>query len=429
MLATYKPIQDSIKELQHKMASFLEDTHFDQLNIKNFDNLFEAFVRFLDIKKSKKDLGKVVICIDEFPVLIQHDKSIPSIIQKVWDLYINSRDDIMLILTGSSINMMKTEVLGYKSPLYGRRTGQWLVDEFKIYILKQYFKNYSNEDIIRTYGVIGGVPGYITRLDPNTPLLENIKNNILTKGSYLYDEPEILMRVELRDPTNYFAILRAIASGSNTFGKIVNTTSLDKSIVSKYLAVLQKLRHIDRELPVLSSVKAKIRAKKGIYWIKDNFFNFWFLYIYPFKSELEYGNIDFVLKHLEETFNTYMGHIFEKLTLTPYIAKRIIPFAYTDIGRWWQKDKEIDLVALDKNSEKIFFGEVKWSTLTSRDIIRILGKLKDKAKLVDWKKDNRETFFGIFAIDIKNREKINLENLHNVNLYSLKDIFNSLNNN
>ncbi|MEQ9715948.1 MAG: ATP-binding protein [Candidatus Asgardarchaeum sp.] len=416
LLATYKPLHEIIKELQLKMAKLLKNRLFEKLEINNFEDLFLEFIEFL---KKSKITEKVVICIDEFPILIQRDKGIVSIFQKIWDEHLR-KENIMLILLGSSISMMETDVLGYKSPLYGRRTGQWLVEEFKITSLMDYFWKYSKIDIIRTYGVIGGVPGYITKFDPDLSLLGNIREKIFRKGEFLYDEPEILMREKLRDPTNYFSILRAIASGSNTFGKIVDSTGLDKSLVSKYLSMLQSLRIVERDIPIFSSLKAQIKVKRGQYKINDNFFRFWFNYVYPFKSEIEANNIDYVTAQLNETFNTYMGFIFEDLVRKPYIARALVPFYYTDLGRWWYKDKEIDLVAANSRERKIFFMEVKWSKLSLREAKTILKELKEKAKHVDWNIDKRKEYYGVIAIEIEDKNELESEETV---AYSVDDLF------
>lgn len=414
LLATYKPIFEIIRELQLKMANFTSDPSFIKLRIKHFDELFEEFFKHY---KGQKD--KIVICIDEFPLLIQRDRGMPSIFQKVWDETLQDKN-IMLILMGSSVSMMETEVLGYKSPLYGRRTGQWLVDEFKIFELKQYFARYTNEDIVRVYGILGGIPGYITKFDPMKSIEENLKDKVFRKGEFLYEEPEILMREELRTPSNYFSILRAIASGHNTFGEIVNDTSLDKSLISKYLSVLQNLKIVQRELSVFSSYKKRIGIKRGLYKISDNFFWFWFNYVYPYKSELESNNISFVIEKFNKSFNSYMGRIFEELIRKNYIARKIIPFRYTDLGKWWHKDKEIDLIAASRDENKILFLEIKWSSITKRDSLRIIKNLKEKARAVNWKKESRMEYYGLVALGIENKEELKD---HGFIIYSLDDIF------
>ena len=230
------------------------------------------------------------------------------------------------------------------------------------------------------------------------------------------------MRVELRDPTNYFAILRAIASGNRTFGRIVDATGLDKSLISKYLAVLQNIKIVERELPVPSSIKTKVATKKGLYRITDNFFTFWFTYVFPFKSELESGDTHYIAKYVKETFNEYMSQIYEKLVLAPYIATKLVPFHYTDIGRWWFRDKEIDMVAINRTTNEIFFGEVKWGNLTSIEVTRTLKQLRNKAKFVDWKKENRNEYYGIIALDIKEVDVVRKKLPANRRIYTVEDI-------
>ncbi|NQE06113.1 hypothetical protein C5S32_09610 [ANME-1 cluster archaeon GoMg1] len=122
---------------------------------------------------------------------------------------------------GSSIGMMENEVLGYKSPLYGRRTGQWKVEALSFKDLRSFFPKYSVEERIRTYSILGGIPFYLQQFDDSKDVSTNIKEKVLTKGEILYEEPEFLLREELREPRVYFTILKAISYGNSKFGNIM----------------------------------------------------------------------------------------------------------------------------------------------------------------------------------------------------------------
>jgi len=153
---------------------------------------------------------RLIVVIDEFPYLIDADKTIVSLFQRIWDLYLNE-SNIFLILMGSSIGMMENEVLGYKSPLYGRRTGQWKVKALSFKDLRSFFPEYSVEERIRTYSILGGIPFYLQQFDDSNAISTNIKEKVLTKGEILYEEPEFLLSQELREPRVNFPILKAIS--------------------------------------------------------------------------------------------------------------------------------------------------------------------------------------------------------------------------
>mgnify|MGYP000135470952 CR=1 FL=1 len=332
-LATEKPWGDNLKDLQNLMADYLRDELFKLAEIDSFEKLFQEFLK-------RKGEERLIITIDEFPILIERYKPIISIFQRLWDLSISKRNDIMLILCGSSIGMMETEILDYKSPLYGRRTGQWKVEEIEFWALNQFFPNYKLIELIKSYGVIGGIPGYLTKFNPNKSFKENLIENLFSKGSYLYEEAEILLKQELRAPANYFAILKAISAGKRKFGEIVNETSLDKSLISKYLSILQNLKVVERILPIQASKKQKVRIKGGLYVISDKYISFWFRFVFPYKSMLESGELTTFMKIFDKEFRNYLGLIFEDLC-RKYFIKHLLKDPLRKIGTWWYKEREI----------------------------------------------------------------------------------------
>lgn len=391
-LATEKPIRDNIKDLQNLMANYIKDELFKLAKIEDLETLFREFLK-------RKGTEKTVIIIDEFPILIEKYKPVISIFQRVWDTLISKRRDVMLILCGSSVGMMETEVLGYKSPLYGRRTGQWKVEEIEFWYLNQFFPKYTSTDLIKIYGVVGGIPGYLTKLNPNKTFKENLIENVFTKGSYLYEEAEILLKQELREPANYFAILKAISAGKRKFGEIVNETELDKSMISKYLSVLQNLKIVERILPAMTSIKEKTRIKRGIYIISDNYFSFWFRFIFPYKSLLESGELETYMKIFNKEFNSYLGEVFENLC-RKYFIKKLVKQPLKEVGKWWHREKEIDIIGVTLTEDLILI-ETKWKEISYTEAAKILKKLKEKAENLE-----KTMKYGIIAKKIDKKEKI-----------------------
>ncbi|ASJ09492.1 ArsR family transcriptional regulator [Thermococcus siculi] len=396
-LATEKPYRENLRELQRLLAEFLGDELFGKVAFDDVDELFMAFADRIGDER-------VILIIDEFPLLVEHYRPVLSLLQKAWDLKL-SKTGVMLILCGSSVSAMEGEVLAYKSPLYGRRTGQWRLTEIPFFYLGEFLPGYTVEDLVKTWGIVGGIPAYLLQFDPRKGFDENVVEKVLSKGAFLYEEAEFLLREELREPANYFAILQAIASGRNRFGEIVNATGLDKSLVSKYLAVLQRLGIVEREVPVTATLKAM--SKRGLYSIKDNYFAFWFRYVLPNKSYLEAGLGERVWKHSAEDFNAYMGSVFERLVRTPEVFFRLTGFRFTKIGRWWRKGEEIDIVALNEREKTALFVEVKWKELREREVRGILKDLERKAKLVGL--DEWEKSYGLVAKGIKGKEGLREE--------------------
>ena len=395
-LADRRPEAELIHELKQRMSSYLGDESFAKLAVKDWIELFQEFTKW----KKKKE--RTVIVIDEFPMLIEANRAVPSIFQKVWDQ--NLKDtDTMLILLGSSIAMMETEVLNYKSPLYGRRTGQWKLTPLKLFHLQPFFPNYNIETLISIYGCLGGVPAYLQKFDPDKTFWQNVEQKILQKGEFLHEEAEFLLREELREPRNYASILKAVAQGARTYGEILNQTGMDKSMLSKYTSVLEDLGFMKRTYPV----DAKPKPRKGLYTIADNYLAFWFKYVFPNKTELETENTKPILNKIREDYNTYLGCTFEQVAtefLIEMKRRNQLPFTFTTLGKWWFKDNEIDIVAINEEEQTATFIEAKWSTLNKQDSQRILNNLKAKTPHFRWnrKKEN----LGIIAKKITEKQSL-----------------------
>lgn len=394
-LADRRPEAELIRDLKLRMSTFLRDESFAKLDVRGWAELLEEFWKW------KKE-GRVMMILDEFPVLIEGNRAVPSVFQSAWDLSLSDKD-LMLILLGSSVGMMETDVLGYRSPLYGRRTGQWKLEPLRFIHLKSFFPKYRHEELVMVYGCLGGVPAYLLKFDPEKGFWENCKEKILRKGEFLYQEVEYLLREELREPRNYSSILKAIALGAKRYGEILDLTGLDKSILSKYLDVLEDLGLVKRIYPVGFPVK----PRKGLYGIADNYFRFWFRYVFPNRAELEAGNVEYVVEKIRQDYDAYLGYTFEDVAkefLMEMRRKGLLPFSFETLGGWWFRDKEIDIVALHEEKRHASFFEAKWSDLRPSECTKLLKDLEGKASMFRW--ERRGENLGLIARRIKNKEDL-----------------------
>ncbi len=391
-----------LKRFSSYLANFFDD---DVLKKQPFNN-WDAFFTYL-FKKAEKE--QIILALDEFPYLIDATPSLCSILQDHWDKNFE-RSSLYLILLGSSVSMMESKVLGNKSPLYGRRDGQILLKPFTIGEVSQYLGDLNSSEIIKFYSVYGGTPAYILEINKKQDVFTNIENTILDQNKFLYKDIPFILREEISEPRYYFSILESIAKGKTKISEIVNDTGLNKSIVSKYISILIDLHIVKRKIPITESKK----SRKGRYYISDNFILFWFLYVYPYEEYIERGKQKVVIDEIFSNFSSYVGHIFENVVedLLWNISLGFIP---TKIGSWWYKDKEIDLLALDKNKKNILFCGCKWSE--DVDAKKIYNQLKEKSRYVNWYTEDREEYYAIFAKSYK--EKIEIENLL---LFDLDDI-------
>lgn len=338
-----------------------------------FKDWQDAFASLADISGNDKK----VIIIDEFPYMCKNDKSIPSILQNLWDHKLRHAN-IMLILCGSSMSFIEDEILASKNPLYGRTTGIYKMTPLPFADVKEFCKDYSDEDKIILYSILGGIPHYLQQFNYNLSLEENIKNEILTKGTVLYNEVEFLLHQELRETSIYNSVVEAIALGNVEFNQIFLKTQVEKAKLSVYLKNLMKLGIVEREFPALSKTKERANFNNGEYHLTDSFFRFWYAFAYSNFSELEEGAIDKVWrKNISENLHHFASKAFENISIA-YLRKLNrddkLPFDISSIARWWGKvtmlddegklrttSQEIDIVATDKSEKNYIIGECKFT--------------------------------------------------------------------
>lgn len=347
--------------------------------VDGFPDVFRYLARRID--------GPFVVALDEFSYLVEEDDTVPSVFQTVVD-DILADTEISLVLLGSSISMMEEGVLSYESPLYGRRTGQWRLEPMTIGAANGFFPSSSPTDLVETYSVVGGVPAYLAQFDSDRPLQENVDRHILSKGEFLYEEPEFLLRQELREPATYMAILEAIAGGASRVTEIANEIGTDASSLSRYLKNLDRLALVERETPVTDP------DGRGVYRLTDQFLRFWFRYVYPNRSTLEQGQTKPVLESLLETFPEHVSRTFE--IVSQQAARRpAFPVACSRVGRWWHDELEVDVVGIDETSTTILLGECKWTTEPVGG--GLLSDLESIEPEVRWRGVDRSVQYALFS--------------------------------
>ncbi len=211
---------------------------------------------------------------------------------------------------------------------------------------------------------------------------------------------DFLLKHEFREQWIYALILKKLSLGYNSLGKLYSATNMDKANLSKYLNTLENLHIIRHILPIH-------KRKGGIYVINDDYFDFWFRFVYSNRGMLEVGNKKEVMSKVQKEFNSYCGRRFE------YFVEKLlgwncidIPFSYTGINKWWHKDVEIDLLVVNDESRDVLFMECKWGTLSLKQSLAILEKLKVKAGFVNWNKGKRIEVFGLAARKITGKNEL-----------------------
>ena len=344
--------------------------------ISEFTDWESAFRSVLDLPYGDQ---KKMLIIDEFPYMCKGNKSIPSILQNLWDAELKDQN-VMIVLCGSAMSFIEKDLLAEKNPLYGRATGIYKMTEMGFYDAVKFFPDYSDTDKVLAYSILGGIPHYLRQFNPDISVAENIKRNILTKGCVLYSEVEFLLHQELRETPIYNSIIEAVAL-NNTKLNDISTKALieDTSKTSVYLKNLIELGIVEREFSVDSKTREKANANRGTYRLTDNFFRFWYAFCFTNFSQLEDGDIDGVYDFaIAPTLDQFASYAFEdvcKEFVREKQKQNALPFRYSKMGRWTGKttiydrespnnirvaETEIDLLAIGRSEKEYLVGECKY---------------------------------------------------------------------
>lgn len=353
----------------------------DKINLDNFSSkIYEKFGlpkttgsfkdwndAFEFIAEKTKD-KRFVLAFDEFPYAVNENKALKSILQNLIDHRLKDTK-LFLILCGSQVAFMEKEVLGVKSPLFGRRTCQIKLDGFNYLESSKLLQDIPNEDKIKYYSCIGGTPYYLSKIDKELSFEENIKELYFNISSYLYNEPIMLLQQELREPAMYNSIISTVASGATKLNEIATKLEEDRSKIFSYLNVLTKMKIITKEYPFGENVT---KSRKGLYKIADNCYAFWYRFIFPNKPEIESGNGHIIADSevFGEDLNRFIGKLaFEDICKEYLIDQNLqgkLPFQATSFGKWWGNDPQqksetdFDVIFANRKEKKILLCECKY---------------------------------------------------------------------
>ena len=368
--------------------SEMQNLNYFKVQVAEFTGnelLKSAAVDWLTVFKTLIDYKtetKKVIVLDEFQYIGQSNSAFPSIMQKVWDTVLKDAN-VMLILCGSLVSLMRSQTLDYSSPLYGRRTGQIKLKQIPFSHYHEFFEGRTNNDLLPFYAVTGGVPKYIETFCGYTDIYEAIEQNVLNSQSFLYEEPYFLLQKEVSEIGSYFSLIKAIAMGNRKLSDIATNLGLKQTGLTKYLKVLIDLDLIEREVPVTEPAPEK--SKSGLYRIADNFIAFWFKFVYPYRAYLEKGETAFVLSQIKKEFaQNYAAFVYEDVCrekMWELSAANFWDFHFDKVGRYWgAKAGKIDIVALDSTGEDLVLGECKYTS--SPKGLSVLHALQEKADIM-----------------------------------------------
>ena len=382
----------NLEEFSKKMYQFF----FIPRTAGAFSNGNAAFDFLADRAREKR----IILAFDEFPYAAYANRALGSILQNAIDHKFKDTG-IYIILCGSQISFMENEVLGYKSPLFGRRTAQIKLEGLDYYDAAKMLPGFSRIEQLQIYSCVGGTPHYLAQIDREETFEENMERLFFDISGYLYNEPMMLLQQELREPAMYNSIIRALASGASRNSEISAKVGETSSTVNKYLRTLMDLHIITKIYPFGDDPET---SKKAIYRLADNCYLFWYRFVFPVRQEIERGSGDIVAKRIlqSEQMSDFFGKpAFEDISLQ--FLRRMnragkLPFIGTSFGTWWgndsreKKQADIDVIMADRESKTILIGECKWRNASPE--LSVLQKVMEKDYLMPQYKKIYHCFFS-----------------------------------
>jgi AAA+ ATPase superfamily predicted ATPase len=314
---------------------------------------------FFDYLLNRPESKKKLLIIDEFQRINNFAKDFFFSLQEYWDSKLRF-SKFMILICGSSMSMMHRIALEEHGPLYGRKTFELHLKPFKYIDFREMFKDFSEEEKIKIFAIFGGTPKYLEdfKYSGNKNYFEAYESIVLTPNSALFEEPLNALKFELKNPDRYVSILKSISTGKIESPEIAQNIGVKNNYLSPYLKTLIELLDIIEQNDPLFG---KGRNKR--YKIKDNFFRFWYKFVYPYREHIEIGNTKFIINKISRDFESYCGRIFEDIVEEFFIfmnGKQVKNknIDFEKIGKWWENREDIDLVLKCRN--EVIFIEVKF---------------------------------------------------------------------
>jgi uncharacterized protein len=307
---------------------------------------------------------KLLLIFDEFQWACRSSPELPSVIQQLWDHKWQNSGSLMLVLCGSFIGFMEREVLGGRSPLYGRRTGSFKLEPFSFLDAARFHPRWSAEEHARAYFICGGIPAYLRRLKSDMSVAQNIAREFFSRDAFFQNEPEFRLREELADVAQAMSILESVALGRKAQGQIAQAVGLSTAALAPHLKNFVQLGYLERVVPLCPQSAPRTSVA---YRIADPLLRFWFRFVEPNISYLADLSPTQAFEQLvAPQWESFCGEEFDRLCreALPLLYKREGVVGRYKVGDYWDRDTQIDVVGL-RSDGWIDLAECRWPADTS----------------------------------------------------------------
>lgn len=353
--------EQQLTEFAKELMRYSHSTFVPQL--KNWTEAFDALQRLLETYGIP---DKKVVFFDEMPWMDTPKSDFVSALENFWNGWANMRDDIVLVACGSATSWMVDKLLHNQGGLFNRITQKIYLRPFKLSEMEQYLDEkhfgWNRYQIAQCYMILGGIPFYLTLLNPKLSLLSNIDELFFADAhAMLRTEYNELYSTLFKRPDNYLAVIRMLTERKEGFTRkeISEKTKLGGAALSKILSDLEQCDFI------FSYARYGNAKNNAIYRIKDFYTLFYYKYVNGIdtKDSLRWT-------HLSSTpqVSSWQGFSFELLCLLHLdeIKKALgIDRILNDASAWRSKQPEqntqIDLV-IERADHNINLCEMKFSS-------------------------------------------------------------------
>jgi uncharacterized protein len=316
----------------------------------------------------------MLLVLDEFPELLRSSPELPGVIRAFWDRA-REHTRLRIMLCGSAVRVMRA-MQEEREPLYGRIDLSLAIHPFAPHESAMLLGGLSPADRALVWGIMGGVPLYLTWWDQESGLRSNLERLVCTPGGKLLDEGRLVLATEGEMGDLGQRVLRAIAAGRTKHNEIEQAVGAEPA---RTLQRLIELRLVERVVPVTTR---RSRTRRRSYRIADNFLAFWLSIVEPYSTEIERGLGKTILGPLTERLDDHMGERWEeafRAHLRRLAASGALAPDIVRIGAFWSEHPpvEIDAVAVaGRREEAVLAGEAKWARKV--DGARVVSELRQK---------------------------------------------------
>ena len=383
---------DARRLMAGSMSIGLDETTLLSSNFPDWYSLFAAYDRV-------RPSGKTILILDEYQYLCEQQPAFSSMVQRWWDEHWRN-EQIMVVLCGSALSMMYRETLARSSPLFGRRTGQYLLQPLRFAHVCEFFPALAPYEMIKMWALTGGIPRYAELAASYHDFDSALRGLVLTKDGPLYAEARFLLQDEVTISNVYWSLLHAIGSGVSRISEVAARVGLATNQLTRYLSTLRDLGMVRRIVPITEPTPEK--SKRGIYQVSDPFLRLWFGCVAPYESLVEFGKIEETERLMQGRRASHMAWAFEEIC-RQYVEDVSMQYGAVKVGRFWNKSSEIDVVGVNEEERVVLAGECKWS-VSALDMV-VVRDLRRKVEM-NWPNEARSIvlmFFstGGFTSDVK----------------------------